>query len=55
MFDIVTQPIQLLSYQIELGKSGRLAAGVTELPFEFPLRVRNNRVLYETYHGNGQK
>ncbi|XP_021945236.1 vacuolar protein sorting-associated protein 26C isoform X2 [Folsomia candida] len=45
------KPIQLLSYQIELGKSGKLTAGITELPFEFPLRSRNNRVLYETYHG----
>jgi len=45
------KPIQLLAYQTELGKPGKLSAGVTELPFEIPLKCRNNRVLYETYHG----
>ncbi|CAL8080521.1 unnamed protein product [Orchesella dallaii] len=45
------KPIQLLSYQMELAKGGRVIAGRTELPFEFPLRGRNNRALYETYHG----
>ncbi len=45
------KPIQLLSYQMELAKGGRVVAGRTELPFEFPLRGRNNRTLYETYHG----
>jgi len=45
------KPIQLLSYQIELIKAGRLAPGRSEFPFEFPLRARHNKTLYETYHG----
>lgn len=45
------KPIQLLSYQMELAKGGRVPAGRNELSFEFPLRGKNNRTLFETYHG----
>lgn len=30
---------------------GRLPSGITEIPFEIPLKAKPNRVLYETYHG----
>lgn len=30
---------------------GKLPAGITEIPFEIPIKVKPNRVLYETYHG----
>lgn len=30
---------------------GRLPSGVTEIPFEIPIKSKPNRVLYETYHG----
>jgi len=45
------QPIQLLGYQIELIKPGRVPAGRSEWSFEFPLRARNTKTLFETYHG----
>lgn len=45
------QPVQLIHYSLEVAKPGRLPAGRTELPFEFPLRPKGNRTLYETYHG----
>ncbi|XP_055063285.1 vacuolar protein sorting-associated protein 26C [Misgurnus anguillicaudatus] len=45
------KPIQLVSTNIEVVKPGKVPAGRTEIPFEFPLQAKGNRVLYETYHG----
>ncbi|CAG0900444.1 unnamed protein product [Darwinula stevensoni] len=45
------KPISLISYSLEVSKPGKLSAGVTEIPFEFPLKVSANKKLYETYHG----
>jgi len=45
------KPIQLLSYNFEVSKPGKLPPGKTEIPFEFPLRGKGNKVLHETYHG----
>lgn len=45
------KPIQLLSTNIEVAKSGKVPGGKTEIPFEFPLQAKGNKVLYETYHG----
>lgn len=45
------QPIQLISNNIEVAKAGKVPAGKTEIPFEFPLNTKSNKVLYETYHG----
>jgi len=51
MFVLCVQPIQLLNYNVELAKPGRFPSGMTEIPFEMPLRAKSNRQLYETYHG----
>lgn len=45
------QPIQLISSNIEVAKAGKVPPGKTEIPFEFPLNTKSNKVLYETYHG----
>ena len=45
------QPIQLINSNIEVAKAGRIPGGKTEIPFEFPLSTKGNKVLYETYHG----
>lgn len=46
------KPIQLLDALLELQPAGKLAQGITEFEFEFPLNcVREQRTLYETYHG----
>ncbi|XP_064470449.1 vacuolar protein sorting-associated protein 26C-like [Ornithodoros turicata] len=45
------KPVQLISYTLEIAKPGKLPAGRTELPFEFPLKTKGNKTLYETYHG----
>ncbi|XP_076876172.1 vacuolar protein sorting-associated protein 26C [Brachyhypopomus gauderio] len=45
------KPIQLISSNIEVAKPGKVPGGKTEIPFEFPLQVKGNKVLYETYHG----
>lgn len=45
------QPIQLISSSIEAAKAGKIPGGKTEIPFEFPLISKGNKVLYETYHG----
>ncbi|XP_078264911.1 vacuolar protein sorting-associated protein 26C isoform X2 [Rhinoraja longicauda] len=45
------KPIQLISNNIEVAKAGKLPSGRTEIPFEFPLKVKGSKVLYETYHG----
>uniref|UniRef100_A0A665XAQ9 Vacuolar protein sorting-associated protein 26C n=1 Tax=Echeneis naucrates TaxID=173247 RepID=A0A665XAQ9_ECHNA len=45
------KPIQLISSNIEVAKAGKIPGGKTEIPFEFPLLAKTNKVLYETYHG----
>ncbi|XP_044538057.1 vacuolar protein sorting-associated protein 26C-like isoform X1 [Gracilinanus agilis] len=45
------KPIQVLTSSIEIVKPGKFPSGKTEIPFEFPLHVKGNKVLYETYHG----
>lgn len=47
------KPIQLVHYNIELAKPGKIPHGNTEIPFEMPLRVKGGtaKKLYETYHG----
>ncbi|XP_016320019.1 vacuolar protein sorting-associated protein 26C [Sinocyclocheilus anshuiensis] len=45
------KPIQLVSSNMEVVKPGKIPAGRTEIPFEFPLQAKGNKVLYETYHG----
>jgi hypothetical protein len=45
------KPIQILDYNLELVKPGKVPGGGTEIPFEFPLRPKEGKSLYETYHG----
>ncbi|XP_014662147.1 PREDICTED: Down syndrome critical region protein 3-like [Priapulus caudatus] len=45
------KPIQILHCTLELAKPGKFPSGDTEIPFEFPLRPKTNKTLYETYHG----
>ncbi|XP_053421115.1 vacuolar protein sorting-associated protein 26C isoform X2 [Nycticebus coucang] len=45
------KPIQIINSTIEMVKPGKFPSGKTEVPFEFPLHVKGNKVLYETYHG----
>ncbi|XP_046873100.1 vacuolar protein sorting-associated protein 26C isoform X2 [Hypomesus transpacificus] len=45
------KPIQLITSNIEVVKPGKIPGGKTEIPFEFPLHTKGNKVLYETYHG----
>lgn len=35
----------------DVSGAGRLPAGVTEIPFQVPLKPMPNKLLYETYHG----
>ncbi|XP_062516689.1 vacuolar protein sorting-associated protein 26C-like [Corticium candelabrum] len=44
------KPIQLLDSSLELVKPGKIPGG-TEIPFEFPLKPKQGKSLYETYHG----
>uniref|UniRef100_A0A2K6AYN3 Vacuolar protein sorting-associated protein 26C n=1 Tax=Macaca nemestrina TaxID=9545 RepID=A0A2K6AYN3_MACNE len=45
------KPIQIINSTIEMVKPGKFPSGKTEIPFEFPLHAKGNKVLYETYHG----
>jgi len=45
------KPIQILNVMMDVRKPGKIPAGKTEIPFEVPLKPKQNRVLYETYHG----
>ena len=45
------QPLQLISYSLDIAKPGKLPGGRTEIPFELPLKPKGNKELYETYHG----
>ncbi|KAF7272854.1 hypothetical protein GWI33_014391 [Rhynchophorus ferrugineus] len=45
------KPIQLVNVVCDVCGQGKLPSGVTEIPFEIPLKPKPNRALYETYHG----
>ncbi|KAJ8922342.1 hypothetical protein NQ315_004285 [Exocentrus adspersus] len=45
------KPIQLINLPCDVTGPGKLPSGVTEIPFEIPLKPKANKVLYETYHG----
>lgn len=45
------KPIQLMSFVVEVQKASKLPAGLTEIPFEIPLKAKPGQTLYETYHG----
>ena len=45
------KPIHVLHQQLELAAPMKIPSGVTEIPFELPLRAKPNKTLYETYHG----
>jgi hypothetical protein len=45
------KPVVLLSLQLPIAAPGKLPAGRTEIPFEFPLTALPGAALYETYHG----
>jgi hypothetical protein len=45
------KPVDLLSYNVEVAKPGKLPNGTTELPFEIKLEPFNGQQLFETYHG----
>lgn len=34
-----------------MAKPGKFLPGKTEIPFEFPLKAKGSRKLFETYHG----
>lgn len=36
---------------LEISRPGRFLNGVTEIPFEAPVKPLLNKVLYESYHG----
>lgn len=45
------KPIQLLTGSLQVAKPGKFLAGRNELAFEFPLKAKGSRKLFETYHG----
>ena len=45
------QPIPLISQFVEISKGGKFLGGRTEIPFQVLLKPKQNRILYETYHG----
>ncbi|KAJ1521223.1 hypothetical protein ONE63_002909 [Megalurothrips usitatus] len=45
------KPIPLVTSSIDLATTGKIPSGTTDIPFEFPLKPRSGRALYETYHG----
>ncbi|KAL5019852.1 hypothetical protein ScPMuIL_002744 [Solemya velum] len=45
------KPITLVNNSLEVAKPGKFPGGKTEIPFEFPLKPKGNKTLYETYHG----
>ncbi|XP_010500388.1 PREDICTED: Down syndrome critical region protein 3 homolog [Camelina sativa] len=48
----VIKPIQIVKKTIEVGSSGKIAAGTTEIPFSFNLREPGIvEKFYETFHG----
>jgi len=43
------KPVQILNLEIDVSPGGKIPNGVTEFPFEFTLKKRDD--LFETYHG----
>lgn len=43
--------MQIAFAVVEIAGRSKIPAGITEIPFEIPLQPRQNRVLYETFHG----
>lgn len=52
-YNSVSKPINLLNMSLDLLPAGsKIIAGVSEFPFEFPLKSKGSeKILYETYHG----
>lgn len=47
----ILKPVQIAFAVVEIAGRSKIPAGITEIPFEIPLQPRQNRVLYETFHG----
>jgi len=45
------KPIQIVNFVIEIAAPGKIPAGKTDIPFEFELKPRTGKTLFETYHG----
>ncbi|XP_044762606.1 vacuolar protein sorting-associated protein 26C isoform X3 [Coccinella septempunctata] len=45
------KPIILVNSTCEISSGSRIPAGITQIPFQIPLKAKTNRTLYETYHG----
>ncbi|XP_050528253.1 vacuolar protein sorting-associated protein 26C [Daktulosphaira vitifoliae] len=45
------KPIQLMLFNLDIARPGRLPSGRTEISFEAPVKPLTNKVLYESYHG----
>lgn len=45
------KPIQLVQFNVDLAKAGKMVKGQVEIPFEIPLKPRPGQKTYETYHG----
>ncbi|XP_045468833.1 uncharacterized protein LOC123676721 isoform X2 [Harmonia axyridis] len=45
------KPILLVNSTCEISSGSKIPAGVTQIPFQIPLKAKSNRILYETYHG----
>jgi len=45
------KPEQVLGYEFEVAKAGKLRSGKTEYPFKFKLKAKKGSRLHETYHG----
>ncbi|KAI7688411.1 hypothetical protein SSS_02150 [Sarcoptes scabiei] len=50
-FHNLAKPISLMNEFVEVSKGGKFPSGLTEIPFEVLLKPKNNRSLFETYHG----
>lgn len=51
-YNSVNKPITLLNQTLEVLPAGtKIAAGISEFDFEFPLRSKGGDKLFETYHG----
>jgi len=45
------KPITMADYTVEIDKTGKIADGKSEIPFEFILQPLDGQELFETYHG----
>lgn len=45
------KPVEIMRVEVDISGGGKCVNGITEYPFEFPLKPVKDSAIYDTYHG----